>query len=201
MEAPEDLETLLPCSFPYALHYMEMSTDQAMEEYLALLSSHVAPDFAASTDIINLLKTKGSMVFVQNNWKGINGIPPLELNFKEGMPDSMKPRARPVNPKLYEHALKEYQRLKKYFYRDSTSPIASCLVIAPNATAPFIRFCGDYVSINDYISIPHYPIPHVQRSLEKIMGNKIVCDMDMANSFHQIKLADYTSAVLSVQTA
>ncbi len=199
-EAPEDLETELPSSFSYALHFMEMSVAEALEEYRKLIPTHVSQEFRDATNIVKLLETKGSLVFVPQNWEGINGIPPLELKFKEGFPESLKPRARPVNPKLFEHAKKEFERLAKYFYTSSTSPVASCLVIAPKATAPFIRFCGDYVAINNYIEIPHFPIPHVQRSLEKIMKFKIFLDFDWVNSFHQIKLGEITSARLSVQT-
>eukprot|EP00981_Chlorochromonas_danica_P007576 scaffold1801_cov193-Ochromonas_danica.AAC.3 len=112
----------------------------------------------------------------------------------------MKPRARPINPKLYANARKEFERLSKYFYKHSSSSIASCLVIAPKATAPFLRFCGDYVAINKYISTGHYPIPHVMRSLEKITQFAVFLDFDLANAFHQIRLAPTTSARLSVQT-
>ena len=112
----------------------------------------------------------------------------------------MKPRARPVNPKLYQHAKLEFERLCKYFYVPSSSPIASCLVIAPKATAPFIRFCGDYVALNRYIDTGHYPIPHVQHSLNKIINFRVFLDFDWVNSFHQIKLGPITSARLSVQT-
>ena len=200
LEAPEDIATDLPCSFPYALHFMEMSIEEALKEYEDLIPTHVSKEFLNSTKIEKLLKDKGARVFVPRNWLGINGIPPLELKFKDGFPDSIKPRPRPVNPKLYENAHKEFTRLLKYFYEPSTSSVASCLVIAPKATAPFIRFCGDYVAINDYIEIPHFPIPHVQRSLEKIMRFKIFLDFDWVNSFHQIKLGSKTSARLSVQT-
>ena len=116
------------------------------------------------------------------------------------MPEVMKPRARPVNPKLYEHAKKEFLRLMEYMYEKSSSDISSCLVIAPKATAPFIRFCGDYVGINRFIVIGHYPIPHVQRQLEKIMKFCIFLDFDLANAFHQIRLAAITSKCLSIQT-
>lgn len=200
LEAPEDLETELPSSFSHALRYMEMSHEDAVKEFLDLIPTHVDKAFSDATDVIHLLKTKGVNVFVPSNWDGINGIPPLELSWKPNMPTSMKPRPRPVNPKLYEHAKKEFHRLMNYFYRWSTSPIASCLVIAPKATPPFIRFCGDYVDINKWIDIGHYPIPHIQRILEKISKFKVFLDMDMANSFHQIYISAATSSKLSIQT-
>jgi hypothetical protein len=200
LEAPEDIATELPSAFPDALHFMEKSPEEALQEYLSLIPTHVSKEFIDATNIVQLLTDKGAKVFVPQNWNGINEIPPLELKFTEGFPDSLKPRARPVNPKLFEHAKKEFERLRKYFYVPSTSPVASCLVIAPKATAPFIRFCGDYVAINPFIEIPHFPIPHVLHSLEKIMKFNIFLDFDWANSFHQIKLGEITSARLSIQT-
>ena len=46
----------------------------------------------AQTDVVNLLWTKGvKKVFVPNNWEGINGVDPIELNWKSELPDRMKP--------------------------------------------------------------------------------------------------------------
>ena len=77
----------------------------------------------------------------------------------------MKVQLRIVNPKLFEHAQQEFLRLRTYQYVPSTSPIVSNLVIAPKATKPFIRFCGDYVKINKYIIRIHAYIPNVQYEL------------------------------------
>jgi hypothetical protein len=201
VEAPEDLATELPCSFTAVLKFMEVPYEQALQEYLDMIPTHVSKEFLDATHVEQLLINKGKLVFVPDSWGGIKGVAPLELDWKEeALPKRLKPRARPINPKLYEHALKEFNRLKGYIYEDSTSEIASCLVIAPKATPPFIRFCGDYGEINKYIAIGHYPIPHVQRSLEKIRQYEIYIDMDMANSFHQIILAARTSRRLSIQT-
>ena len=90
--------------------------------------------------------------------------------------------------------------MRTYFYEPSTSSIACPLVIAPKATAPFIRLCGDYRPINSFISIPQEPIPHVQQSLAKAAGWKIFVDLDMTNSFHQIPIDDFSSNLLSVST-
>jgi Reverse transcriptase (RNA-dependent DNA polymerase) len=73
-------------------------------------------------------------------------------------------------------------------------------VIAPKATAPYIRFCGDYRIINDFIDIPQQPIPIVKHELVKAAGFKYFVDLDMANSFHQIPLSEEFSNLLSVQT-
>jgi len=61
-------------------------------------------------------------------------------------------------------------------------------VIAPKATKPFIRFCGDYRWLNSYVLKTQAYIPRVQYKVEKAMGFKIFLDIDMTNSFHQFPL-------------
>ena len=109
------------------------------------------------------------------------------------------------SPGLFEkhfinNAKKEFDMLYKYFYVESESPIASPLVIAPKATQPFIRFCGDYRKVNKYIKISQQPVPIVQHELTKAAGVKIFVDLDMANSLHQIPLSKELSEILSVKT-
>ena len=199
--AIEDEETPLPCSFSGPLHFLMMPRQEALDEYFSLFDSHIDPGMKEATPIVELLRTLGSEVFVPIKWEGVIGMEPIEFNWKEGMPERMMPRPRPVNPKLLEHAKKEMERMLTYFYIPSTSPVASCLVIAPKATAPFIRFCGDYATlVNHYIESGHYPIPHVFHSLEKISKFKKFFDLDMSNSFHQFPLAEKTRRLLSIQT-
>jgi hypothetical protein len=198
--AIEDDETPLPCAFTDPLYFLTVSRQEALDDFHALFDTHIDPRMLAETDIVNLLK-EFDTVFVPVKWSGVLGMEPLEFNWKEGMPQKMMPKARSVNPKLMENARKEFERLRTYFYIPSTSPVASCLVIAPKATAPHIRFCGDYATmINHWMETGHYPIPHVFRSLEKISKFKVFVDLDMSNSFHQFPLAEKTRRLLSIQT-
>jgi hypothetical protein len=87
-----------------------------------------------------------------------------------------------------------------YFYTKSESPWASPLVIAPKVTKPFIRICGDYVTVNNYIVRPHYTIPSVLHELQKCSEFRVFVDLDATNAFHQIRLSKETSDLLSVQT-
>ena len=163
--AIEDEETPLPCAFTGPLHFLTISRQEALDEYEALFSTHIDPGMLKATEILKLLREFDS-VFVPTKWSGVIGMEPLEFNWKENMPARMMPKARTVNPKLLENAKKEFDRLCTYFYTPSNSPVASCLVIAPKATAPYIRFCGDYATmVNHYIETGHYPIPNVFFSL------------------------------------
>ena len=183
------------------LRFMELSHDEALQEYYALLDSHVSPGMQeACPQLTDLLKSPmATSVFVPQRWNGMK-VSPVVFTTKPGLPDRMKPKARPVRAVLYESAKKEFERLRQYFYVPSESPHASPLVIAPKATAPYIRFCGDYREINAYLDIPQQPIPIVVHELTKASGFKIYVDMDMTNSFHQIPLAPSSSDLLSVQT-
>ena len=198
-EAPEDLETELPVNFEYALHFMEIGYDAAVEEYKSQIETHVHEVLRGHDRMMKLLLTKGVLVFVPQNWDGIN-MEPIELTFSKDLPDSIRVQLRPVNPKLFENAHKEFIRLTRYFYALSTSPWVSNLVIAPKATKPFIRFCGDYVLINKYIERIHAYIPNIQHELAKIQQFSVFLDLDMTNAFHQFKLGPKTSEKLSVLT-
>ena len=198
-ETPEEADTPMPCAFPEFLHFTSVTTEEAVAKYNSLLTEHVAQEFAATTNVIQLLKSKGARVFLPQNWDGINGIEPLELTFREAIP-KMKPKARPVNPKLFDNAKAEFDRLQKYMYRPSNSDVASPIVLAAKATKPWIRFCGDYTKVNRYIVNGHYPIPKVIHEIERLIQFKFYLDIDMKNAFHQIRLGPITSAYLSLQT-
>lgn len=198
--APEEEATPDPCAFTEALRFMEMTVDQAREEFVLQIDSHVSPEFLQTTAVRDLLLGIGMKVFVPSNWEGIKNIPPLEFVWAPNTPTLLKPKARHISPKLFEHARAEFNRLRNYFYRPSDSPVASCLVIAPKTTKPFIRFCGDYVHINRYVERGHFPVPVVKHELAKIIKFPIYIDIDLANAYHQVPLGPITSKRLSVQT-
>ena len=76
-------------------------------------------------------------VFIPKQWTGITGVEPLKLVFADTLPKILRPKARSVNPFMLINAKKEFDRLCQYFYKPSTSPIASCLVIALKAGCSF----------------------------------------------------------------
>ena len=200
---PEEEETPDPLAMgKHMLRYMEMTNEEARAEYLGLLDAQISPEMRAAVPrIMDIMTTPAALeTFSPSAWNGLK-VPPVDFETAPGMPTSMPVRSRPIRQELYVHAKKEFDRLVQYFYEPkSTSAIASPLVIAPKATSPFIRFCGDYREINQYITIPKYPIPIVQHELTKASRFKVFVDLDMTNSFHQIPLSEKSSNLLSVQT-
>jgi len=150
--------------------------------------------------VVQLLKSQlGEEVFVPTNWDGAK-YADLDLTFLPGMPTRLKPPPRFINKRLYECAQVETERLLEYMYVRSKSPVASPLVVAPKATKPFIRLCGDYRTINKFLLAAHVPIPNVKHELEKIKNFKYTLDLDMVNAFHQRRLSEASRAMLSIQT-
>ena len=199
-DAPEEADVPDPVQFEYAHAFLGKTREEAIKEYCDMFTEHVDPELAAATPILSLLKGKALKVFVPDNWNGITGVPELDLKFRSDMPERYKPPTRHVNPRLFEAAEKEFNRLCGYFYEPSRSPWASPIVLAPKATKPFIRYCGDYSWLNKYLDVQHYPIPNVRHELDRIINYKYYIDIDLTNAFHQIRLAEDTRKYLSVQT-
>ena len=82
-------------------------------------------------------------------------------------PWRMKPAQRRIPAAIYEVSRKEFLRLLTYFYEPSNSSITSPIVVAPKATSPFVRICGDYRQINKLLKIFNFPIPDVLKELHK----------------------------------
>ena len=112
---PEIDETPDPLSFSEdVLHFMEVSHDEAMVEYIDLLSSHISPAMAAACPkLLDLLTSSlATDVFVPQSWNGMR-VEPIVFTTKPGLPDRLKPKARPVRPTLYESAKKVFDRLRQ----------------------------------------------------------------------------------------
>ena len=127
-------------------------------------------------------------MFVPKTWTGIK-TEPLVFGVLPGMPKHMKPKAKPINSRIYEPAKKEFDRMMTYFYVKSESTVSSPLVVAPKATKPYIRMCGDYPGVNVYLKMPQHPMPNVRYELEKCRRYIISLDMDATNSYHQFPLS------------
>ena len=203
---PEELETEDPLAMGAdILYYMETTPEKAREDYLDMLEDHVSPELrSACPKVMDLLKSDLALrVFCPQTWGGLK-VEPVGVTIKGELPDRMFVRPRPIRPELFEVAKKEFDRLCKYFYETDkklcTSPRASPLMIAPKATEPHIRMCGDYRRVNEYIVIPQQPIPIVVYELAKAAKFELYVDLDMTNSFHQIPLTEEFSQLLSLQT-
>jgi len=204
-EAPEenDDEVPLACCFSDALFFLGKSHEVQVQEYIDQLPSQISDGMLENCPkIMDLMMSKGMKVYIPQNWEGISGMEPIELDWDESLvPNELIPPRRHINPKLFATAKEEYFRLLGPFFRPSTSNICSPLVVAGKATYPFIRLCGDYsTGVNNWLKRHYSYIPNVQHILATIAGYKLFADLDLIAAFHQIKIAALSSRRLSVQT-
>ena len=198
-EAPEDESIPLPVMFEYYLnHFSAEHIKKAELEFDSLFESHISSDFRESTKIESLLR-EYRHVFIPYNWNGIM-MKPWHIETKENLPLEMVPKRYWVNPKLLDNAKTEVERLSSYFLEKSYSSRCSPMVVAPKATSPFIRICGDYRKVNEHIKFFQAYIPNVQIELQKISKFKVFIDVDLANAFHQIPIDEESSELLSIMT-
>ena len=205
--APELDDLYEPSNFTEPLLQMSQTREEQLKKFMEEQKDRVSDTMISNTKILELLNSKGTQVFIPDGeWRGLQGLEELypeglELNWKDEIKDLRSNcKARPINPKLYEAVKQEFARLRKYFYIPSDSKVVSPLVIAPKATPPYVRFCGDYVKVNTYIDCPHGVRKNVRDEIAKIKGFSRFGEFDMANSFHQIRLGETTSNRLSVVT-
>ena len=174
---------------------MLATTGDQLADYCTLLDTHITAEFEAAVPIRQFMLDEGIEVFtsMQMNWDGIQGIELFELDWKEDTPAVLKPTCRTIKKAIYEVAEKEFNRLRGYLLFPSDSPVCSNIVVASKATPPYVRLCGDYVRINEYIRKGHYPIPLIDR----IQDYDIYADIDFKNAFYQVRIGqrlDFTNS-------
>jgi len=109
-ESSEESETPMPIAFGPVLAFMETSYKDATTEYFDMLEAHRGDLLSGSPEFREILRSDLCVdCFVPKEWTGIQGI-------KDDFPAFHKVRSRPINPRLYEHAKKELERLTAYMY-------------------------------------------------------------------------------------
>ena len=181
---------------------MAMSESEQMDTFHSLIESHIYPEFAKATNIVQFMKDEGIIVFtnLKQNWDGIQGVDLVHVEFTEHLPARLKPATRKIPPAILEVAKKEFDRLRSYFLIPSTSPVASNITVASKATPPYVRICGDFRIINKYIITNHGPLPDVRLNIDRISNYSIFADIDLKNGFHQLRVTEQTSRMLSIVT-
>eukprot|EP01032_Pedospumella_encystans_P029575 gene29575-33395_t len=201
VESEEEKEFPEPCSFSTPLHFMGRPVAELQKEYQDNLLPRIAPEFLeAVPQVEHLLRTKGQQACVPTDWTGIRGVEPLKIEFTPDLPLQLRTAVRRVNPKILDRAKGELDRLMTHFFKPSKSRYSVGLVIAPNATSPFVRFCGDYTRLNKFMVKYTTEIPHVMYEVMRIADNTIYVEVDLMTAFHQAPLHPETSEMLSIQT-
>ena len=134
--------------------------------------------------------------------RGILGILDLDLDFDHEIPSSHSAKCRDVPQEIIpiiEAHLKGYLA-KGLFEPSPRARYTSPIVIAKKATTPFFRVAIDYRWINKYICMIQAYTPIILHELHKSKGWDYYGDIDWSEAFHQIRLSDKASDMLSIVT-
>ena len=97
-----------------------------------------------------------------------------------------------IPQKLEEEVNKEIEKMLQLgIIRPSMSPWASPVVIVPKPDGT-IRFCVDYRKVNKVTKMDAYPIPSMERMIEKVASAKYISTIDLTKGYWQIPLETST---------
>ena len=203
LEEEDIAETLI---YPSDIASIDLSVPykDRVQEFLDTYHKKVHGQFMDHPGVKELFNSLGADVFVPKNWDGLideNGKPwVFRIQWKEA-PADIKRKSAFINEKLYEIVKLEFERLTlAKFFVDSDSPVASRLVVAPKATDPFVRLCGDFSPINKDMANSQVDIPLVFQELHKVAKSSVFANIDMTNAFHQLLIDETSSNRLSIAT-
>lgn len=79
--------------------------------------------------------------------------------------------------------------LKAGIVEPSTSPYASPVLLVKKKEGGY-RMCVDYRALNRITEKERYPLPIIQDLLDRLVDKSVFCCLDLANSYHQIRIAE-----------
>ena len=183
----------------------EMTLEESHRAYIERIPQQLTQELLDDPEWMKLmLSEKAIKTFGEPmDGRGIQGIPDLELRFREhDMPPDHRAQCRNVPAQLVDIVEKHIEKFidKGLFSRSKRPHYTSPTVIAPKATDPFFRLAVDYRWLNQFIAMIHAHVPIILEEIHKAKGWKYFGDIDWTEAFHQIKLAEKTSEMLSIIT-
>ena len=204
-ESPEERDSYIPDGNSGIYNWLSTTREEALDKYEKDARKNTSSEIWSSVEEI-LMSERCKRVFCPVEWTGMRGIDPIKLQFTDEWEAVKQKGMRPkgtkafVNAKMTEAYEKEFRRMKKYMYQDSTSSTASRMLVADKATPPYVRICGDYRDVNKFIKIPQHYIPNIRHEIEKARGYKYYLNIDLANGYHNLPIDEEAQKALALHT-
>lgn len=77
----------------------------------------------------------------------------------------------------------------KQFIQSNSSPWGAIAVFVKKADGS-LRLCIDYRKLNELTIKNKYPIPRIDDMFNQMSGAKVLSQLDLATSFHQLRIAE-----------
>lgn len=81
----------------------------------------------------------------------------------------------------------------------STSPYASPILLVKKKDGGH-RLCVDYRALNKITEKERFPLPVIQDLLDRLVNKAVFCSLDLANGYHQIKIAPSSRSLTAFVT-
>ena len=131
----------------------------------------------------------------------------LEVKFKDdAKPIFHKPRPVPFSvkedlTKAYDAGIEKGVWTHVQFNDYGTPVVPHRKALQPGQIKPKLRVCGDYsTGINDQLEMHRQPIPRPEELMESLGGGYGYSKIDLADAYHQIKLAPTSQKRLALST-
>ena len=111
-----------------------------------------------------------------------------QINTSDARPIRQQPRRLPLHKKL--EAEKEITNmLETDIIEASCSPWASPIVLAKKADDS-TRFCLDYRKLKAVIIKDSYPLPHIDNTLDVLVGSQWFSSLDVSSGYWQVEVSE-----------
>ncbi len=96
----EELNTEEPYSHSAFLNFISTPHFELGNSYMDILDTHIGPMLVESARVREIMTSPLALdVFVPKEWKGIQGVQPIQLEFDSSFPATHKIKSRPINPR------------------------------------------------------------------------------------------------------
>ena len=199
--APEDAHIDPPGLFgEYWERLQHMSLSESNKEFLSQIPSHVQESLLSDPKWMDMLTTKGLIVWGEKVTTGITGVEPLEIHVSDDMPPEHRAKLRPPAQQIRQEVRDYIASLIGTMFERSDSSITSPMTVAPKSTTPFFRLAGDYRWLNQFVLMVQSYVPIIMDELYRAKGWKYFADIDWRAAFHQIPLTKRTSKLMTLMT-
>lgn len=169
---------------------VKSDVDESKEPPLPVDFSHLVNVCSKTQlDKLRALFEKHAEVFAKNEESlGYTETVRHRIRLKDDIPVSQPYRRIP--PTLYEE-VKEHIKtlLRKGIIKESMSPYASPIVLVRKKDQS-LRLCVDYRHLNAKTVRDAYPLPRIEKSLDRLHGAKWFSVMDLASGFNQVAMEE-----------
>ena len=152
--------------------------------------SQLSPDFKAKLN--GIVEEHQDVVPSDPDWMP-DFPPPREVDheilLEPGKSLPNKAAYRMSQPELEELRRQLEDLLAKGYIQPSSSPYASPILLVRKPGSTALRMCVDYRQLNSATIKNAYPVPPLHECLDRMHGAKIFTKLDLAQGFHQIRVA------------